>query len=96
MLDMLQPSYNCRNLNIGFATKARAYKSAGQEGGLGDTSYTPESVGKCERMNPHTPKTTPTWRVRVLMDSQIFREQLHGLKPIVLRIFLYHWKNIET
>jgi hypothetical protein len=93
---MLQPSYNCRNLNIGLVTKATACKSVGQEGALGDTFYTPGSVGKCERMNPHTPKTTPTWRVGVLMDFRIFREQLHGLKPIVLKSFLYHWKNIET
>ncbi len=37
-------------------TKARACKSVGQEGGLGITSYTPRSVGECERMSPHTLK----------------------------------------
>jgi hypothetical protein len=30
------------------------------------------------------------------MDSQIFREQLQGSKPIGLKSFLYHWKVIET
>jgi hypothetical protein len=47
-------------------------------------------------MNPHTPKATPTWGIRVPMDSQIFREQLQGPKPIGLNISLYHWKSIET
>jgi hypothetical protein len=44
------------NPNVWLTTKARAYKSAGQEGSLGGTSYTPENVGECERMNSHTPK----------------------------------------
>jgi len=57
-------------------TKARVGKSAGQEGGLRDTSYIFGSAGKCERMNPHTLKAIPTWGVGVPMDSQIFREQL--------------------
>jgi hypothetical protein len=33
--------------------------------------------------------------VGVLVDSQIFREQLQGLKPIPLKSSLYHWKDIE-
>jgi len=57
-------------------TKAGSCKSAGQEGGPGDTSYTPKSVGECERMNPHTLKKTPTWGIGILMDSLIFRERL--------------------
>jgi len=55
-------------------TKARACKRARQVGDLGGTSYTPGSVGECERMNLHTPKATPTWGVEVPKDSQIFRE----------------------
>jgi hypothetical protein len=43
-------------------------------------------------MNPHTPKTPPTWGVGVLMDSQIFREQLQGLKPIGLKKELPLWE----
>jgi hypothetical protein len=53
---VLQGENTCRNLNLGLATKARAYKSVGQKGSPRGTSYTPGSVGKCERMNPHTPK----------------------------------------
>ncbi len=77
-------------------TKAGACKSVGQEEGPGNTSYTPGSAGECERMNPHTPKTTPPWGVGAPMDSRIFREQFQELKPIGLKFFLYHWKSIET
>jgi len=38
------------------------------------TSHTPGSVRKCEGMNPHTPKATPTLGDEVLVDSQNFRE----------------------
>jgi hypothetical protein len=85
----------CRNLNLGLATKARACKRVRQEGDLGGTSYTPGSAGECERMNPHTPETTPTWVVGVPNDSQIFKEPLQGPKPIGLKKNLYHWKAIE-
>jgi hypothetical protein len=47
-------------------------------------------------MNPHTPKGTPTLEVGIPMDSQIFKEQLQGSKPIGLRIFFYYWKALET
>jgi len=82
----------CRNINLGLTTKIRVKK----EGDLGGTSYTPESAGECERMNPHTPKATPTWGVGLPKDSQIFKERLQGSKPIGLKSSLYHWKAIET
>jgi len=66
----------CCNPSFGLATKARACKSAGQKGGLKDTSYIPESAGECERMNSHTHNATPNWGVKVPMDSQIFKERL--------------------
>jgi hypothetical protein len=46
----------CHNPNLGLATKARACKSARQEGSPGGTSYIPESARECERKNPHTLK----------------------------------------
>ncbi len=46
----------CCNLSLGFATKARVYKVAGQKGSLGVTSSAPENAKECEGMNPHTPK----------------------------------------
>jgi len=52
------------------------------------------SKGKCEGMNPHTPKGASTLGVGALMDSQIFREQLQGSKPNGLWNFLDHWKAL--
>jgi len=37
-------------------TKARVCKGADQKGSLGFTFHAPGSVGKCEKMNLHTPK----------------------------------------
>jgi hypothetical protein len=48
--------FNCCNPNLGFVTKAKVCKGAGQEGSLGVTSHVPGSEGECEGMNPHTPK----------------------------------------
>jgi hypothetical protein len=48
-----------RNPSLGFATKAKACKSAGQQGRLGVTFHVPGSAKECEGMNPHTPKGTP-------------------------------------
>jgi hypothetical protein len=38
----------------------------------------------------------PLWEFEFQMDSQIFRVQLQGLKPIYWKSFLHHWKTIET
>jgi len=57
-------------------TKARVCKRARQEGDPKGTFYIHGSAGECERMNPHTPKATPTWGVEVPKDSQIFKERL--------------------
>jgi hypothetical protein len=86
----------CHNPSLGLVTKARACKSAREEGGLGDTYYTPGNAGKCGRMNPHTPKVTPTWGVEFPKDSRIFRERLQESKPMGLNSSLYHCKVIET
>jgi hypothetical protein len=56
----------------------------------------PGSEGKCEGMNPHTPKGASTLKVGVSMDSQIFKERLQGSKLIGLKSFLDHWKAIKT
>jgi hypothetical protein len=50
----------CHNPSLGLTTKARACKSAGQEGSPGVTSHAPGSAKECEGMNPHTPKGAPT------------------------------------
>jgi len=48
---------------------------------LGVTSHTPRSVRKCEGMNPHTPKATPTsgrWSPGGLPKLQ---RTIAGVKP---------------
>jgi hypothetical protein len=46
----------CRNPNLGLATKAKACEGAGQERSPRITFHVPMNVGECEGMNPHTPK----------------------------------------
>jgi hypothetical protein len=58
--------------------------------------HAPESVGKCEGMNPHTPKATPTLGDGVSVNSQIFRGRLQGSKLNGLKCSLYHWKAFGT
>jgi hypothetical protein len=82
----------CHNLNLGLATKAKAYKNASHEGSPGVTFHAKE----CEGMNPHIPKGTPTLGVGIPVDSQICKEQLQGSKRIALRHSLYHWKALGT
>jgi len=60
------------------------------------TSHTPGSVGKCEGVNPHTPKATPTLGDGVPLDSQNFRGQFQGSKLNELCRSLYHWKYLGT
>jgi hypothetical protein len=66
----------CHNPNLGFVTKARACKVAGQEGSPGVMPHAPRSARKCEGIDPHIPKGTPTLKVGVSVDSQMFRERL--------------------
>jgi hypothetical protein len=54
------------------------------------------SEGKCEGMNPHTPKGASILGVGVSVDSRIFKEKLQGSKPSGLRSFLYQWKALGT
>jgi hypothetical protein len=70
----------CRNPNLGLMTKARVCIGANQEWSSRITFHALKSVGKCEGMNSHTPKWVPTLGVGVLMDSQIFRGWLQGVK----------------
>jgi hypothetical protein len=85
----------CHNPSLEFATNAWSCKGVGQEGSMGVTSHALVSVGECEGMNLHIPKSTPTLGVGVLMDSRTFKKQLQGSKPIGLRSFLYHRKFLE-
>jgi hypothetical protein len=83
-------------LALGLQPRQRGLQGYGTRGSPGVAPHAPESVGKCERMNPHTPKATPTLGDGVPVDSRIFREQLQGSKLNGLRSSLYHWKNSGT
>jgi len=87
---------NCRNPSLGLTTKAKWLQGCGPRGSLGVTSHAPRSVRKCEGVNPHTPKATPTLGDVVPVDSQNFREQFQGSKLNDLWRSLYHWKVLKT
>jgi hypothetical protein len=59
----------CRNPSFGLATKAKGLQRCGPRGIPRITSHTPGSVGKCERVNPHTPKAILTLGDGVPVDS---------------------------
>jgi hypothetical protein len=91
--------FKCRNPNLGLATKAMACKGTSQEWSLGVTFHAPGSVGKCERMNPHTPKWASTLGVRLPMDFRIFRGLIAGVKTHFIEEFLISLKisyNIDV
>jgi len=50
----------CCNPSFRLMTKAKGLQGCMPRESPGVTSHTPESVEKCERVNPHTPKVTPT------------------------------------
>jgi len=52
--------------------------------------HAPGNARKCEGIDPHTPKGTPTLRVGVSVDPRMFKEQFQGLKPSGLKSSLYH------
>jgi hypothetical protein len=86
----------CRNPSFGLATKAKGLQGCGPKGSLGVTSGTPGSVGKCEGVNPHTPKATPTLGDGVSVDSQNFRDRFEGSNLNGLCRSLYQWKAFEA
>jgi len=79
----------CHNLSFGLATKGKGFQGCGPRESPGVTSHTSGSVGKCEGVNLHTPKATPTLRDGVPVDSRNFREQFQGSKLNGLWRFFY-------
>jgi hypothetical protein len=83
----------CRNPSLGLATKAKGLQGCepresprvkARRRSPGVTSQAPESVRKCEVVNPHTPKATLTLGDGVPVDSRNFRESFEGSKLNVL------------
>jgi len=59
----------CCNPSFELATKVKGLQECGLKGSPGVTSQTPGSVRKCEGVNPHTPKATPTLGDGISVDS---------------------------
>jgi hypothetical protein len=81
-----EQNFICRNSSLGLATKARACKVVGQD-------KKPGNERKCERMNLHTPKKDSTLGVGVLMDFQMFIEQLQKSELNGLRSYFIPLEN---
>jgi hypothetical protein len=63
-ISMWHPSqHECRNPSFGLITKARDYKVVGQEESMRVMPHAPESIGKCEGMNPTLPRELPLWEL---------------------------------
>jgi hypothetical protein len=96
-MDLMEHAYApCRNPSLGLATKAKGLQGCGPRGSPGITSHALGSVRKCEGVNPHIPKATPTFGDGVPVDSQNFREWFQRSKLNGLWRSLYHWKALRT
>jgi len=82
--------YNCRNLSLGFATKAKGLQGCRPRGKPESHITCSRECEKCEGMNLQTPKATLTLGDGVPMDSQIFRRKLQGSKLNGSKSSLYH------
>jgi hypothetical protein len=88
---LCKTNQNCHNPSLGFTTKARAYKSAGQKGSPGVTFHALGSTKECEGMNPHTPKGTlilGSWSPNGLPNFQraIARVKTHWIKAFLISL----------
>jgi hypothetical protein len=90
MFKKMQKGGGCRNSSFGLTTKAKGLQGCGPRGSPGVTSHTPGNVKKCEGVNPHTPKATPTLGDGVLVDFRNFKERFEGSKLNGLWHYLYH------
>jgi len=55
-----------------------------------DSHFMLSGVWEGDKMNLHTPKWAFTLGIKVLMETQIFKEWFQGSKPNGLKISLYH------
>jgi hypothetical protein len=79
----------CCNYNLGLVIEAKAFKGAGQKWSMGFTFHALENVGKCEGMNPHTPKWAPTLGIGVLN----FQKEISDIKTHWIEAFLIPLKS---
>jgi hypothetical protein len=84
--------HDYHNPNLGFATKARACKGAGQEGSLRVTSHALVSTKECEGMNLHIPKWTPILGIEVPNGLLNFQRAITRVKSHWIETFLVSLK----
>ncbi len=77
----------CRNPSLGFTTKARACKGAGQEEARESHLMLP-SVRECEGINPHTPKGAPILGVGIMVNFQreILRVKTQWIEEFIISL----------
>jgi hypothetical protein len=85
----------CRNPNFGLATKAKGLQGCGPRKSPGVTSHTPESVGKCEGVNPHTPKATPTLGDGVSWSPETSESDFRGQNSMACGVLYIIGKLLE-
>jgi hypothetical protein len=65
-------------LALGSRPRLRGLQGCGPRGSPGITSRTPGSVRKCEGVNPHTPKATPTWEMESRWTPETSKSDCKG------------------
>jgi len=85
----------CCNPSFGFATKVKGLQGCGPRESSGVTSHTLRSVGKCEGVNPHTPKATPTLGDGVSVNSQNFIKWFQGSNSMACSVLYIIGKLLE-
>jgi hypothetical protein len=82
-------------LALGLQPRQKGLQGCGPRRSQGDTSHTPESVRKCEGVNPHTPKATPTLGDGVPMESQNSESDFRGQNSMACGIIYIIGKLLE-
>jgi len=85
----------CRNPSFGLATKAKGLQGCEPKESPGVTSHILGSVGRCEGVNLHTPKATPTLGYGILVDSQNFIEWFRGQNSMACDVLYIIEKLLE-
>jgi hypothetical protein len=94
----------CHNPNLRLATKAKGLQGCEPRGSSGVkarrrssrvTSQTPKSVRKCEGVNPHTPKATPTLGDGIPWTPETSESNYRGQNPMASGILYIIGKLLE-
>ncbi len=68
----------CCNPNLGLVTKVRGLQGCRPRGSPGVTLHALGNVGRCEGVNPHTPKATPIWEMESRWTSKFLEGDRKG------------------